>query len=114
MRRRKSGLVVSKLDSSSKGCAFESRLIQNTRWKWLMSKPCQDQFLHPILVHFWKNKKNIGTNKIVAKKINNHSGQFHQHLMSKFETIFLRQKSSTLKCKYKEASRETFVQKSRP
>jgi len=29
-----SGLVVSELDSGSKGCGFESRLIQNTRCKW--------------------------------------------------------------------------------
>ncbi len=28
-------LVVSKLDSQSKGCGFESRLIKNTRWKWV-------------------------------------------------------------------------------
>ncbi len=28
-----SGLVVSKLDSRSKGCGLKSRLIQNTRWK---------------------------------------------------------------------------------
>ncbi len=31
---RKSGLVVSKLDSRSKGCGFKSRLFHNTRWKW--------------------------------------------------------------------------------
>ncbi len=27
-------LVVSKLDLQSKGCGFESHLIQNTSWKW--------------------------------------------------------------------------------
>jgi len=26
--------VVRENDSRSKGCGFESRLIQNTRWKW--------------------------------------------------------------------------------
>jgi len=31
---RQSGLVGSKLDSRSKGCGFESRPIQNKRWKW--------------------------------------------------------------------------------
>ena len=30
----KPGLVGNELDSQSKGCWFESRLIQNTRWKW--------------------------------------------------------------------------------
>ncbi len=40
-------------------CGFESRLIQNTRWKWLMSKPCQDWFLHPILVQSWKRQRII-------------------------------------------------------
>ncbi len=44
---RQSGLVVSELDSQSIGCGFE---IQNTRWK-IWSEPCQDQFLHSILVH---------------------------------------------------------------
>ncbi len=53
---RKSGLVVGELVSRSKGCGFKSRHIQNTRWKWV--KPCQDQFLQPILVHSWK--KDIG------------------------------------------------------
>jgi hypothetical protein len=57
----KSSLVVSKLDSPSKGCWFESRVIQSTRWKWLISKPCQDWLLHPILVHSLKNKKNRGS-----------------------------------------------------
>ncbi len=57
----KSGLVISGLDSQSKGCGFESCLIQYTRWEWLMSKPCQDWFLHPILVYSWNNKKNIGS-----------------------------------------------------
>jgi len=36
---RQSGLVVSKLNSRSKGCGFESRLIQNTRWKWVKAMP---------------------------------------------------------------------------
>ncbi len=39
-------------------------------------------------------------------------GQFHQHFMSPFALIFLRQKSSNLKCKYKKALRITFIQKS--
>ncbi len=47
----KSGLVVSELDSQSKGCGFESRLIQ------ILVGNGQDRFLHPILVHSWKNKK---------------------------------------------------------
>jgi hypothetical protein len=51
--------VVSELTSQSKGCGFEPCLIQNTRWKWV--KPCHDRFLHPIQVHSWKNKKNIGS-----------------------------------------------------
>jgi hypothetical protein len=38
--------------------------------------------------------------------------QFHQHFMSTFAPIILRQKSSNLKCKYKKPSRMTFVQKS--
>ncbi len=34
---RKSGLVVSELNSQFKGCGFESCLIKTTKWKWLMS-----------------------------------------------------------------------------
>jgi hypothetical protein len=55
--RCKSGLVASELNSRSKGCGVESRLIQNTRWKWLS---------HAIIdscTQFWficgKNKKNL-------------------------------------------------------
>ncbi len=40
-------------------------------------------------------------------------GQFHQHFMSAFAPIFLRQKSFNLKCKYKKAWRKTFAQKRR-
>jgi hypothetical protein len=66
--------MVSEFDSQSKGCGFKPHLIQNTRWKWLMSKPCQDRFLHPILDHWWKNKKKIGsqmgqTDKKIKKEI---------------------------------------------
>ncbi len=58
---RKSGLVVSRLNSWSKGCGFESclvlfKIIDGNGFK----KPCH-WFLHPILVHSWKNKKNIGS-----------------------------------------------------
>jgi hypothetical protein len=62
--------LYNKLDSRSKGCGFESPVIKNTRWKWLMPKPCQDQFLRPILVlvRLWKKirkikKKKNGTNR---------------------------------------------------
>jgi hypothetical protein len=39
------------------------------------------------------------------------SGQFHQHFMNTFAPVFLRQKISNLKFKYKKALRKTFVQK---
>jgi hypothetical protein len=55
-----SDLVVSKLDSQSKGCGFKSRLIQNTRWKWGQSHAR----IHSR-TQFWfaveKNKKNTGS-----------------------------------------------------
>jgi hypothetical protein len=35
-------------------------------------------------------------------------GQFHQHFISALATIFLRKKSSDLKCTYKKALQETF------
>jgi hypothetical protein len=38
-------------------------------------------------------------------------GQFHQHFMSAFAPIFLRQKSSNLKRKYKKASLELLYEK---
>jgi hypothetical protein len=40
-----------------------------------------------------------------------HCGHFHQHFLCAFAAIFLRLKSSNLKCKHKKASRKTFVQK---
>jgi len=41
----------------------------------MVSKPCQDQFLHPILVHSIEKKENTGsqmghTKKIFTKKRN--------------------------------------------
>ncbi len=36
-------------------------------------EPCQDQFLHPIQVHSWKNKKNIGSQR----------GQTHKKTLKK-------------------------------
>jgi hypothetical protein len=36
-------------------------------------------------------------------------GQFHQHFMSAFAPIFLRQKSTNPKSKYKKVLRKTFV-----
>jgi len=34
LKRCQSGLVVRELDSRLKGCGFESRLIQYTKWTW--------------------------------------------------------------------------------
>jgi len=34
----------------------------------VVSKPCQDRFLHPILIHYRKNKKNTGSQMGQAKK----------------------------------------------
>ncbi len=52
-----SGLVVSKLDSRSKGCWFEFCLIQNTTWKWSTYKDARID----SCTQFWfirgKNKK---------------------------------------------------------
>ncbi len=31
---RQCGLVVTNLDTQTKGCGFDSGFIQNTRWKW--------------------------------------------------------------------------------
>jgi len=45
-KRRKPGIVDSKLDSRSKGSAFES----NTRWKWCQSH-ARSIKVYPILVH---------------------------------------------------------------
>ncbi len=50
---QRAGLVVSELNSWSKGCGFKSCLIQYTRWKWDQSH----WFLHPILVHCRKIRK---------------------------------------------------------
>ncbi len=41
--------------------------------KKVVSKPCQDRFLHPVLVHYRKNKKNTGsqmghTQKFIKKE----------------------------------------------
>ncbi len=46
--------MVSKLNSQSKGCVFESRLMD------MGLKPCQGRFRHPIPVHFEKKEKNTG------------------------------------------------------
>jgi len=53
---RQSSLVVSKLNSQSKGCGFKSRLIHKYYME-MGSKPCQDRFIHPILVHLNIRKK---------------------------------------------------------
>jgi hypothetical protein len=45
---RQSGLVVSELDSRSKGCEFKSRLFQNARWKW-----CQSHAMIDFYTQFW-------------------------------------------------------------
>jgi hypothetical protein len=60
------------------------------------------------LVEVWQKK----SDKNVDEK--GPSIQFHQHFMSAFVPIYsCANKSSNLKCKYKKALRETFVQKSR-
>ena len=51
--------MVSELDSRSKGCGFESRLIQHTRWKWGKSHARIDS-----CTQFWlklKIQKNVGS-----------------------------------------------------
>ncbi len=52
---RKSGLVVSELDSQFKDCGFESCLIQILDGNGLKAMP--GSIPAPILVHSWKNKK---------------------------------------------------------
>jgi hypothetical protein len=58
-----------------------------------------------------------GKQKILSKVVHNIGlstcGQFHPKFMSTFAPIFLSQKSSNLKFKYRKASRETFEPKSR-
>jgi hypothetical protein len=56
---RKSGLVVSKLDSRSKGRVFESRLIHNTRCKWSTFKAMPGSIPAPNSGSFVE--KNIGS-----------------------------------------------------
>jgi len=64
---RLSGLVVSELDSRSKGCGFESRLIQHTRWKWV--KPILGSIPAPSSGLCSKKKKNTGSQMGHTKKI---------------------------------------------
>jgi hypothetical protein len=60
-----SGLGVSKLDSRLVGRRFEFHPLLDG-----VSKPCQDQFLHPILVHsIIEKKENIGGQMGHTKKI---------------------------------------------
>jgi hypothetical protein len=61
---RKSGLVVSELDSRSKGCGFKSRLFQNTRWKWSTFKAMPGSIPAPnsgSFVEKEKKQENIGS-----------------------------------------------------
>jgi hypothetical protein len=60
---------------------------------------------------FSPGKVVISPNQVRSKILMDSNSQFHQHFMSAFTPIFLRQKSSKLKCKYKKALRKTFVQK---
>jgi hypothetical protein len=49
----KSGVVVGKLDSRSKGFVFESRIIQNTGWKWVsmgINSSTQFWFIHGEII----------------------------------------------------------------
>jgi len=57
--------VVSKLDSGLEGCGFEYHPILNGN---AVSKPCQDQFLHPILVHLIEKKENKSSQMGHTKK----------------------------------------------
>jgi len=59
-----SGLVVSKPDSQLEGRGLKSHPILVE----MVSKPCQDLFLHPILVHYIEKKENTGNQIGHSKK----------------------------------------------
>jgi hypothetical protein len=58
---RKAGQVVSELDSRSKSCGFDSRLIQNTTWKWATFKAMPGLIPAPNSGLFMEKYENVGS-----------------------------------------------------
>ena len=64
---RNSGLVGIELDSRLKGRGFESRPIQNTRWKWCQSHTSIDYFTQ-FWINFQEKKEKRYPNGICTQK----------------------------------------------
>jgi hypothetical protein len=57
--KKRAQIRSSELNSHTKDCGFESRLIQNTRWTWV--KAMLGSIPTPNSVSFMEKKKNIGS-----------------------------------------------------
>jgi len=73
--------VVCQFDSRSKGCGFESHLIQITRWKWGQIYDRTDSCTQS---GSFENKKNTGSQMWLTKKKkkNRQDSVFTQHCIN--------------------------------